>query len=278
MSDKLETEAAPQDKKMENLQVIITTPTFQIEAPTEKEPTEKEPTKKITVLAEELKFCTELSNLVNREFFEGTLPPFIITFQKLKSAYGCASIRPVYQDDNFQYYQMTIDPSSAKMDGTLAAVIDTIIHENIHFYCRTNNILEVSNNGRYHNKKFKELAEKCGLTCTLHPTCGFNTDNKLSPKLIDLLLKNFKESDLEKLFKVSRPVKQAAPKTPQTDPLTGEPIETGTEGRRGGTNNNLTAYICPICGQKMRAGKNANFLCGNDNSKMIPVSKKSATE
>jgi len=229
---------------------------------------------KIITLSEELAFCTKLSKIVNTEFFDNTLPPFIITFQKMRGAYGAASIKPVFQDETFQYYQMTIDPSSAKMDGTLAAVVDTIIHENIHFYCRVNNILEVSNNGRYHNQKFKELAEKCGLKCVNNPTIGWNTINVLSEKLIALLLANFDEKLLASLFKVSKPVDKKIHITINADGTTTDTEEeTQNGGRRGGTNNNLTAYICPVCGQKLRAGKNANFLCGNDNEKMIPVKK-----
>jgi len=261
LSDTLSLNGNPVKKaNMENLMIEASAP--------------KEEKEKIITLSDELAFCTKLSKIVNKEFFENTLPPFIITFQKLRSAYGAATIKPVFQDDNFQYYQMTIDPSSAKMDGTLAAVVDTIIHENIHFYCRVNNILEVSNNGRYHNQKFKELAEKCGLKCINNPTIGWNTINVLSEKLIALLLANFDEKLLSSLFKVSKPSEKKIHIIINADGTTtdSEP-EAETGGRRGGTNNNLTAYICPVCGQKLRAGKNANFLCGNDNEKMIPVTK-----
>lgn len=42
-------------------------------------------------------------------------------------------------------------------------VLDTILHELVHFYCRENNIRDVSGRGRYHNRQFALHAHAIGL-------------------------------------------------------------------------------------------------------------------
>lgn len=48
----------------------------------------------------------------------------------------------------------------------------TIIHELAHAYCNENKIEDTSNRGRYHNVKFKDVAESFGLVIEKAPTIG----------------------------------------------------------------------------------------------------------
>ena len=50
----------------------------------------------------------------------------------------------------------------------------TIVHELAHAYCHANDIQDTSNRGRYHNKKFKEVAEEFGLLIEQAPTIGYS--------------------------------------------------------------------------------------------------------
>lgn len=45
------------------------------------------------------------------------------------------------------------------------SIIETMLHEMIHLYCYEHKIKDTSNQGVYHNKKFKEISEKYGLKC-----------------------------------------------------------------------------------------------------------------
>jgi len=213
-------------------------------------------------LQKELDFITRLAKLTNETFFNSKCDPVIFTFQKLQGIYGCATAKPIYKDSKMQYYQITIDPTNAKINNSLAAVIDTVIHEMIHIYCRAVNIKETSNGGRYHNERFKVLAEKCGLKCQRFPVYGWNSLNELSPALIDLLQKTFDESSMQTLFEIAI--------NAHKDPKTGHAVADAVDGENSDApasstpseNRNLTAYICPVCGAKARAGKNANLICG----------------
>ena len=52
--------------------------------------------------------------------------------------------------------------------------LGTIIHELAHAYCNANGIQDTSNRGRYHNKRFKEVAERMGITLEQDKTIGWS--------------------------------------------------------------------------------------------------------
>lgn len=52
--------------------------------------------------------------------------------------------------------------------------LGTLIHEAAHGACLTLGVSDTSQNGRYHNKKFKAQAEAMGLVIELAPTIGYS--------------------------------------------------------------------------------------------------------
>ncbi|MEV6100654.1 hypothetical protein [Nocardia sp. NPDC051981] len=53
-------------------------------------------------------------------------------------------------------------------------VLATLLHEAVHGIALTRDINAASDNGRYHNKKFKQLAEEIGLAAARHPHSGWS--------------------------------------------------------------------------------------------------------
>lgn len=54
------------------------------------------------------------------------------------------------------------------------ATVGTLIHELAHAYCHENEIKDTSDGGRWHNKKFKQVAEDMGLEITKADRIGFS--------------------------------------------------------------------------------------------------------
>ncbi|PXX66920.1 hypothetical protein DFR70_103675 [Nocardia tenerifensis] len=54
------------------------------------------------------------------------------------------------------------------------AVLATMLHEAAHGLALTRDIAETSDSGRYHNKKFKELADELGLSTVRHQRAGWS--------------------------------------------------------------------------------------------------------
>ncbi|MGW4125996.1 hypothetical protein [Nocardia sp. NPDC004711] len=53
-------------------------------------------------------------------------------------------------------------------------MLATLLHEAVHGIALTRDINAASDNGRYHSKKFKQLAEEIGLTTARHPHSGWS--------------------------------------------------------------------------------------------------------
>lgn len=54
------------------------------------------------------------------------------------------------------------------------ATLGTLIHELAHATAAATGVRDTSNNGRYHNKRFKEIAEKLGITLEQGETIGWS--------------------------------------------------------------------------------------------------------
>lgn len=54
------------------------------------------------------------------------------------------------------------------------ATLGTILHELVHAYCNANEIKDTSNGHRYHNAKFRDIAEEFGLSIEKADTIGWS--------------------------------------------------------------------------------------------------------
>lgn len=211
----------------------------------------------IKTQSKELDFLQSLSDYFKKELFNDELPPFLITLEKIRGAFGYATTKAIYKDNVLTYYQVAVNFLLAKKNGSLEELADTLIHELIHLYCRKNNIKETSNAGRYHNKAFKKLAESKGLKTTQHKNFGFNTcglQDGLKNKLINEFSSKYDNDYLLSLFDIKEQSAQEG--------------QEGQEGQaqqqaqqQGSKNRNLQVYVCICCGMKVRAKNNARLLC-----------------
>lgn len=67
------------------------------------------------------------------------------------------------QDSDEKVDQVHID--SAILGEGAGSVLRTVLHEACHSLARSRGISEVSRQGRYHNRRFAQLAEEVGLLC-----------------------------------------------------------------------------------------------------------------
>ena len=103
---------------------------------------------------------------LNKHYFAGKLPEPIISLKKTPSAYGHITCSKVWQAGGENKYEINI--SSATLDRPIEETASTLLHEMVHEYCMETGIKDTSNNGVYHNRRFKEQAETHGLTVDHH--------------------------------------------------------------------------------------------------------------
>lgn len=131
---------------------------------------------------------------LNKEFFEDKLikPVIIVQSKVKKNMLGSCSVNPVWLNKNDEEkdkrYEITV--SAEYLNRSLEQIVATLLHETVHLYCSQNQIKDTSNNCVYHNKKFKEEAEKRGSIIELAKTIGWSVTT-LKPETEELI-KNLK--------------------------------------------------------------------------------------
>ena len=191
------------------------------------------------MIVETLTELYKIFHQLEKSFFEKPLEEPVILIQSSKrKILGTCSVNKVWEnktDEKKEKYEITIVPESLKR--TTEEIVETLLHEMIHLYCSLNDIKDTSNNFVYHNKKYKEEAEKRGLEVSHAKTIG-HAITKLKPETI-ATIKSYGID--EKVFDYYR-----------------RPFF-GTPGKKVVYNK----YECPECHIKVSSYKLLNLKCGD---------------
>ncbi len=219
---------------------------------------EEDDMKQATKMSRAVGQLEHIYNALNVDFFGGALPMPIITVQSKPGSYGHCSVSKVWKRVEEHTYELNI--AAEVLNYPIEETLDTMLHKMVHLYCRENGIKEVSRGGRYHNGKFKEEAEKRGLTCYQCGSAGWNT--KPGDNLVEYALnKGWNE------IRIGRNNLPPAMRTGASGAAQG-----GAPGTEGGKRPSSTRkLICPKCGQSVRATKAVHILCGDCMERMVEV-------
>ena len=196
-------------------------------------------------------------NSLNADFFAGELPTPIITVQSKPGTMGHCSVSKIWQRKEDKTYELNI--AAEVLNYPIEETLDTMLHEMVHLYCRQHDIKEVSRGGKYHNKRFKAIAEEHGLTCVPCGQYGWNTTP--GDNLVEYALnKGWNE------ILLGRNSLPPAMRTGATG--TAQPGTAPGGGKRPSSTRKL---ICPKCSQSVRATRKVNLLCGDCLLPMVEV-------
>lgn len=203
-------------------------------------------------------YLNKVFDLLNKEYFESALSRPTITIQSTPKAYGHFSL-----SDNTWVSKLGGTHEINIGAGTLARpienVVATLLHEMVHYYNYINGIQDCSRGNTYHNKKFKQEAEKRGLLIKHSDKYGWS-HTEPSDDLLEFVLDN----DL-------------------TDILINRNENFGFAIGGTGTHNGGTAtitppkpsstrkYICPCCGTSVRATRVVKIKCMECDEQMVEV-------
>ena len=186
------------------------------------------------------KFLEDAFNALNKEYFESALPKPIITIQTSPKAYGHFTTKEVWTDRQRKTQAHEINISAEALDRPIAKTIATLVHEMVHYYCHINNIQDTSRGCTYHNKRFKEEAEKRGLLIDYDPRIGWSITQP-APALKSFCTAQHWRNKLT----ISR-----TGGIGDNDPKPKKPSST-------------RKYECPCCGMSVRATKDVNIICAD---------------
>lgn len=192
---------------------------------------------KETYLSETIQMLEKAFDLVNEKYFESALSKSIITIQSTPRAYGHFTTKKIWKDDRRERYEINLGAET--VNRPIEEVIATLIHEMVHQYCAENEIKDTSRGGTYHNKRFKQEAEKRGLRITYNYRIGFS----ITEPSEDLLA-----------FVQSTKWLEQIPWHRQTRIEQPDVTESTSSTRK---------YQCTECGMSVRATKEVYIICGD---------------
>ena len=200
-------------------------------------------------------YLNKIFDMLNAEFFEGTLSRPTITIQSTPRAYGHFSLR----DDTWisaigDSHEINI--GAGTLGRPIEDVAATLLHEMVHYYNYINGIQDCSRGNTYHNKRFKAAAEAHGLTVAHSDKYGWSHTSP-SDALLDFILENGLTDIL-----ISRNEFSGFQITGK-----GTHSGTGTTGPR--RPSSTRKYICPCCGNSVRATKAVNIACLDCDMQMV---------
>ena len=124
-------------------------------------------------------------------------------------------------------------------------IVTTGLHECVHAYNIINGIKDGS--GKNHNKNFKKTCDLIGLGCEKGDKYGYRTSPELNSEeckqRIESIFAKFTPEELYTLDHLEEIIPEKEEKEKK--------------------DRNLVVYLCPACGAKARAKKEAHLICGD---------------
>ena len=193
-------------------------------------------------------YLVKIFRFVNEEYFDNSLEEPAITIQSTSRSYGHVSVGKVWNNDTDQMRELNI---SADYLNTrpIENVVSTMIHESVHIYCMQNGIKDTSRGGRYHNRRFKEEAEKRGLIIEHDPVIGYSITEP-SEETIDFCIRYGLED-----IKIGRATTDIA-----WIGIGGNKAGNGTSVKPPRKPSSTRKYICYGCMRSFRATSNLDGL------------------
>ena len=176
-----------------------------------------------------------LFTILNRLYFDDSLPKPVITVQSTPKAYGHCTTKKIWESETDAMYEINV--GAEYINRSVEEIAATMCHEMVHLYCIVNNIADTCQNGRYHNKTFKAEAEKRDLHIEYNRTIGYSITTPT-----EALKNKIAEAGIQLDVKFARQVMHGVTRV------------AGAKPRK---------YVCPICGQTVRSTAELNLVCGD---------------
>lgn len=193
-------------------------------------------------------YLEKIFRAVNARYFNNELEEPIITIQSTPKAYGHVTVARAWQRGNTTRHELNI--GAGTLDRPIENVVATLIHECVHISALQKGIQDTSRGGQYHNKRFKAMAEQCDLKISYDPRIGWSITEP-TDALCDFILEQGWED-----IKMNRIEWSNTPRGTGMGNATGK--LTGSN-----PNSHSIKYVCPGCGNSVRATKVVHIKCAD---------------
>lgn len=215
--------------------------------------------KELTSYNRTVQYLNKVFKLINAEYFDDELEMPTITVQSTVGAYGHVTTSKIWKNEKgVATYELNI--GADYLARPIENIVATLIHEGCHLYAMQNDIKDTSNNGVYHNKRFKMLAEERGLSVSRHDKYGW-TITEPTEETINFCIDN----DLQEIM-ITRDTEFSfvgINRGGKTVDGADTPMKPKTK------KGNSIKWSCPCCGAIVRSTKVLNIVCGDCNEQFV---------
>ena len=187
-------------------------------------------------ISEATRFLEKAFNIFNKKYFKNELPKVAITIQHSPKAYGHFVTSEIWNIETSNYFEINLGAET--LNRPIAQTMGTLIHEMTHLYCHINGIKDTSRRGQYHNKRFKQEAEKRGIEISFNKQIGWSVTTP-TKELEQYCVDKF---GIDKIDVVRRDV-------------------FGDDGKETKKTSRYK-YTCPCCELSFSLTKSVNLICG----------------
>ena len=199
-------------------------------------------------ISDEVMFLEEAFDVLNERYFESALSRPALTIQSTPRVHGHFTPYDAW-DDSHGLKLKEINLGAESLRRPVSEIIATLMHEMVHYYCHVKGIKDVSRSNTYHNKRFKEEAEKRDLEISYADRIGYSVTNP-SSTMIALINTLGWEDKLQLYRNPNRKI-----------PADGKTSGNGTGDDGDKKKSSTRKYVCPKCGMSVRATKEVRIAC-----------------
>ena len=182
-------------------------------------------------------FLEQAYDTLNEKYFDGSLTKVVITVQSTPRIYGHYTVNEMWSENEDGYHEINLGAET--LSRSCPELLGTLIHEMTHHYCALNGIKDTSRGGTYHNKRFKQEAEKRGLIIGYDSRIGFSPTTPSEELIAFVKEQGWEDIDLSRKN-------------------SGINIGGNGGGRR---TQNVRKYCCENCGISVRATRDVRIKC-----------------
>ena len=199
-------------------------------------------------------YLEKIFRALNNDWFGGELEEPIITIQSTPRAYGHVTVSKIWKSrGDERRHELNIGAET--LERPIENVVATMMHEAVHLYNLAHGVQDCSRGNTYHNKHFRDEAERRGLVIEHHPTYGW-TITEPSEELIDYIIKQgWTEIRMNRGGGYTPPA--------STGGKAGSSGAGDTDTPATPKRSSTRKYVCPCCGNSVRATKAVNLICGD---------------
>ena len=190
-------------------------------------------------------YLAKLYDYCNTKLFGGELVRPVITVQcdERNKTNGWWSVKKVWKENDKDEGEHELNMTAQQLNRPINQIAAKMIHEMCHQYAAENDLQDCSRGGTYHNKLFRKIAETHGLSVKQLPQIGWS-HTELT-KESERLINNFVAENPPTIIYRLQVFKGQTVKSTST-----------------------RKYICPVCGNSVRATKAVNIMCLDCNEPM----------